>query len=275
MRLTRKSMVYSREERHMTRKLWFLAVLFVALLTLGATMASAQAVDARKALEAAAKAMGTTNLKSIQYVGDGFVAKVGEQYNLTDGWPQVQVTDWTRTVDYDGKYTRVDYDEKQGGAHVTKVLNGNFAWDMNGDTPVPLTRMYLDGVPYVDMRQLEIALTPHGCIKAGLAATDATAITQPIVGPSDFGLSAFGQWVTIVSFSYGKYRVNCTITDKNLVELTGTWVRNPVYGDMTYEMRYTQYKDYNGVMFPGLIHVHQGDPRINPGENYFQVYVKD
>ena len=49
----------------------------------------------------------------------------------------------------------------------------------------------------------------------------------------------------------------------------------PVYGDMTYEMRYTMYKEYNGVMFPGLIHVHQGDPRINPGENYFQVYTKD
>ena len=259
----------------MTRKLWFLAVLFVALITLGAGTTSAQTVDARKALEAAAKAMGSNNLKSIQYVGDGFVAKVGEQYNLTDGWPQVQVTDWTRTVDYDGKYTRVDYDEKQGGTHVTNVLNGNFAWDMKGDTAVPLTRMYLDGIPYADMRQLEIALTPHGCIKAGLAATDAKAITQPIVGPSDFGLSAFGQWVTIVSFSYGKYRVNCTITDKNLVELTGTWIPNPVYGDMTYEMRYTMYKDYNGVMFPGLIHVHQGDPRINPGENYFQIYTKD
>jgi hypothetical protein len=259
----------------MTRKLWILAVLLIALTTLGATTTLAQDVDARKALEAAAKAMGSTNLKSIQYAGDGFVAKVGEQYNLTDGWPQVQVTDWTRTVDYDGKYTRVDYDQKQGGAHVTNVLNGNFAWDMKGDTPVPLTRMYLDGVPYVDMRQLEIALTPHGCIKAGLAATDAKAIRQPIVGPSDFGLSAFGQWVTIVSFSYGKYRVNCTINDKNLVELTGTWIPNPVYGDMTYEMRYTLYKDYNGVMFPGLIHVHQGDPRINPGENYFQIYTKD
>jgi hypothetical protein len=81
--------------------------------------------------------------------------------------------------------------------------------------------------------------------------------------------------VTIVSFSYGKYRVNGTINDKNLIELTGSWIPNPVYGDMTYEMRYTMYKDYNGVMFPGLIHVHQGDPRINPGENYFQVYTKD
>src|SRR6202165_5947220 len=269
----------------MTRNFWFPAILFVALFTLGARTASAQAGDALKGVEAAAKAMGTTNLKSIQFTGDGFVARVGEQYNLTDGWPQVEVADYTRTIDFDAKYMRLDYNQKQGSnpsngnppvpeAHVTNILSGNFAWDMKGDTPVPLTRMYLDGIPYADLRQLEMVLTPHGFIKAALAATDAVAITQPIVGPSDFGLSAFGQWVTIVSFSYGKYRVNGTINDKNLVELTGTWIANPVYGDMTYEMRYTQYKDYNGVMFPGLIHVHQGDRRINPGENYLQVSIK-
>ncbi len=260
----------------MTRKIWWPAVLFVALVTMGAGAASAQAVDARKAIEAAAKAMGTMNVKSIQFVGDGFVANVGEQYNLTDGWPQVQVTDYTRTIDYDGNYMRVDYDEKQGGNHVVNVLNGKFAWDVKGDAPVPLTRLYLDGTPYADLRQLEIVLSPHGFIKAALAATDLKAIRQPIVGPSDFGLSQFGQWVTIVSFSYGKYRVNGTINDQNLIELTGSWIANPVYGDMTYEMRYTMYKDWGGgVMFPGLIHVHQGDPRINPGENYFQVYTKD
>lgn len=259
----------------MTRTFSFLAVVFVALVALGGGTASAQAVDARKAIEAAAKAMGTMNVKSIQFVGDGYVAKVGEQYNLTDGWPQVPVTDYTRTIDYDAKYMRVDYDEKQGGNHVVNVVNGNFAWDVKGDTPVPLMRMYLDGIPYADLRQLEIVLSPHGFIKAALAATDLKAIRQPIVGPSDFGLSAYGQWVTIVSFSYGKTRVNGTINDQNLIELTGSWIANPVYGDMTYEMRYTMYKDYGGVMFPGLIHVHQGDPRINPGENYFQVYTKD
>ena len=270
----------------MTRKLRFLAVLFVALTTLGARTTSAQVVDARRALETAAKAMGTTNLKSIQFTADGFLAKVGEQYNLTDGWPQYEVSDYTRTIDFDAKYMRLDYNQKQGRypsngyppvpeEHVTNVLNGNFAWDLKSDTPVPYTRMYLDGIPYADLRQLEMVLSPHGFIKAALAATDATAITQPIVGPSDFGLSMFGRWVTIVSFHYGKYRVYGAINDKNLVELVGTWIANPVYGDMTYEMRYTQYKDYNGVMFPGLIHVHQGDPGINPGENYFQVSVKD
>ncbi len=61
----------------MTRKVWFLAVLFVALITVGGRTASAQAVDARKALEAAAKAMGTTNLKSIQFTADGFCSQSG------------------------------------------------------------------------------------------------------------------------------------------------------------------------------------------------------
>lgn len=273
-------------EIHMMRNLRFLAVVFITLLAPGTRNTLAQTVDARKALEAAAKAMGTTNLKSIQFTAEGFSSKVGEQYDLTTDWPHFEVTEYTRAIDFDAKFMRLDYNQKQGSypangyapvpeEHVTNILSGTYAWDMKGDTPVPFTRLYLDGMPSGELRQLEMILTPHGFIKAALAATDAIAIRQPIVGPSDFGLSMFGQWVTIVSFHYGKYRVNGTINDHNLVEFTGTWIANPVYGDMPYEMRYTQYKDYNGVMFPGLIHVHQGDPRINTAENYFQVYIKN
>ena len=35
-------------------------------------------------------------------------------------------------------------------------------------------------------------------------------------------------------------------------------------------MRYTKYKDFGGVMFPTQIHVHQGDPRLNPAHNYYE-----
>jgi hypothetical protein len=107
--------------------------------------------------------------------------------------------------------------------HVASILSGNYAWDMRGDTPLPLTNLYLDGVPYADLRQLDLTITPHGFLKAALAAKDATAITLPIVGASDAGLSQFGRKVTIVSFTIGKYRINGTINDKNLVELTDTW----------------------------------------------------
>src|SRR5580692_12046939 len=151
----------------MTRHFWFLAVLFVALVTPGARTTSAQAVDARKALEAAAKAMGTTNLKSIQFTAEGFLSKVGEQYELTTDWPHFDVAEYTRTIDFDAKYMSLEYNQKQGSyptngyapvpeQHVTSILNGNFAWDMKGDTPMPYTRLYLDEMPYTDLRQLEM-----------------------------------------------------------------------------------------------------------------------
>src|SRR5580704_16298144 len=60
----------------MTRKACLIALVFAALVTLSSGTAFAQTVDARKALEAAAKAMGTTNLKSIQFTADGFYPKL-------------------------------------------------------------------------------------------------------------------------------------------------------------------------------------------------------
>ena len=247
---------------------------------------SAQNADARKTLEAAAKAMGVANMKTLQYSASGWFSQIGQTYGLAEDWPHYEVSDYTRVIDFDAKWSREDYTRRQGKyptlgrvpmpeQHVTSILSGNYAWDMQGDVPVPLTRMYLDGVPYSDLRQMEIVLTPEGFLKAALAANDATALSLNIVGPSDIGLSQYGRKVTVVSFTMGKYKFNGTINDKNLVELVDTWYPNPVYGDMDYEMRYTKYKDFGGIMFPGQIHVHQGDPRLNPAHNYYEINVTD
>jgi hypothetical protein len=263
---------------------------FIGLLTLiagaGERSASAQSVDARKALEASAKAMGADKLKTIQITASGWSSLIGQTYGLAEDWPHYEVADYTRAIDYDAKWSREDYTRRQGKyptlgrtpmpeLHVTSILSGNYAWDMQGDKPVPLTQLYLGGVAYSDLRQLELVLTPHGFLKAALAATDAKAISLPIIGASDFGLSQFGRKVTVVTFTMGKYRVNGTINDQNLVELVDTWFPNPVYGDMDYETRYTKYKDFGGVMFPQLLHVHQGDPRLNPAHNYYEYNVTD
>src|SRR5229473_1689469 len=266
----------------MARRLYVLVGLFL----LFAGTASSQTVDARKALEASVKAMGATNLKTIQYSAAGWFSNIGQTYGLAEDWPHYEVADYTRAIDFDAKWSREDYTRKQGkypllgrtpmsAERVTSILSGNYAWDMQGDKPVPLTSLYLDGVTYTDLRQLELATTPHGFLKAALAAKDATAITLPIVGSSDAGLSQNGRKVTIVSFTIGKYRINGTINDQNLVELTDTWFPNPVYGDMDYEMRYTKYKNFDGVQFPTLLHVHQGDPRLNPAHNYYEYNVTD
>jgi hypothetical protein len=265
----------------MVRRLCILVALF------GLSVGTASAQDARTVLLASVKAMGGTELKTIQYSGAGWFSQIGQTYGLAEDWPKYEVTDYTRLIDYDAKWSREDYTRRQGNyptlgrtpmpqQHVTAILSGTYAWDVQNEVPVPLTRPYLDGVAFSDLRQLELALTPHGALKAALAASGATAITLPIVGASDFGLSQFGRKVTIVSFALlGKYKMNVTINDQNLVELVDTWFPNPVYGDMDYEMRYTQYKDFGGVKFPQLVHVHQGDPRLNPAHNYYELRISD
>ncbi|OFW07461.1 MAG: hypothetical protein A3I61_19640 [Acidobacteria bacterium RIFCSPLOWO2_02_FULL_68_18] len=260
-------------------------VALVAVIGLVAGRASAQEVDARAALQVSLKAMGGDTLKTIVYAAAGSSSLIGQQYSVDGNWPQFEVADYTRAIDFDAKWSREDYTRRQGNfprfgrvpmpeQRVTAIVSGAYAWDMRDSTPVPLTRPYLDGAPWGELRQLELAITPHGFLKAALAASDAKAIRMQLIGASDFGLSQFGRTVTIVSFTFlGKYRINGTINDQNLVELVGTWFPNPVYGDMDYEMRYTEYKDFGGVKFPMLLHTHQGDPRLNVAHNYYEYRV--
>ena len=265
----------------MARRLSILA----AVLGLSAGTAFAQAVDARAALMASLKAMGADNLKTIEIAAAGSTSLIGQQYSIEGNWPQIQIADYTRAIDFDAKWSREDYTRRQGNfptfgrvpiadQRVTAIVSGSSAWDIQNGMPVPLTRGYLDGISFNDLRQLELAITPHGFLKAALASSDAKAIKLQLIGASDFGLSQHGRWVTIVSFTFlGKYRINGHIDDRNLVELVGTWFPNPVYGDMDYEMRYTEYKDFGGVKFPMVLHTHQGDPRVNPAHNYYEYRV--
>src|SRR5260370_28063182 len=129
----------------MLRRLSILVV-FLALM-----VGAASAQDAHSVLQAAAKAMGATNLKTIQYSGTGFVAAVGQSYSLTDDWPRFEVTSYTRTIDYDAKSAREDYTRQQGnypprGAGFTplqgderniNLTSVNLASHLHGQTPGP------------------------------------------------------------------------------------------------------------------------------------------
>jgi glyoxylase-like metal-dependent hydrolase (beta-lactamase superfamily II) len=163
-----------------------------------------------------------------------------------------------------------------GDQLISELVSGEYAWNLQGDRAVPQGRDYLEGVSHADFRRLDILLTPQGFLKAALESSDATAITIPIVGGSNGGLSQGGRMVTVISFTaLGKYKVNGTINDENLIEIVSTWFPNPVYGDMLFEMRYTQYEEFDGVMFPTVLHEHQGDPVLNPAHNSLEIRVND
>ena len=143
----------------MTRR----ASILIALVCLMAATASAQ--DVRSVLQASAKAMGLTNLKTIQYSGSGWFSLVGQTYGLNEDWPHYEVNPYTRTIDYDAKFSREEYTRRQGNyptlgrvpmpeQHIVNFLNGTSAWNVEGDKVVPQTRPYLDGAPVSDLRQL-------------------------------------------------------------------------------------------------------------------------
>ena len=255
----------------------------VALLSLVAAMGNTpHAQDARGVLQAAAKAMG--DLKSVQYAGTGWNAAVGQSFSPQDDWPHFEVTRYARTIDYDARSSREEFTRRQGnnpprGGGGTPlqgeqtqiaIVSGNSAWNLDGQNPVPQPGQYLAGIPVAEFRQLDILLTPHGFLKAAMAASGPTAVSLTLPG-SPGAITQNGK-ATIVSFTaMGKYRVNGTFNDQNLLELVQTWVPNPVYGDMLYELRYTNYKDFGGVKFPTTLHIHQGDPRLSVAHNSMEI----
>jgi glyoxylase-like metal-dependent hydrolase (beta-lactamase superfamily II) len=266
----------------MTRKLLVVGALLALILVMGSPLL---AQDARAVLRAAETAMGAANVKTIQYSGTGMNAAVGQSYSPQDDWPRFEVTRYTRTIDYDAKSSREEFTRRQGNnpprggggtplqGEQTQValVSGNYAWNMDGEKAVPQPGSYLAGVSVAEFRQLDILLTPHGFLKAAQAANP-TSISITLPTPPG-GITRNGK-ATLVSFTtMGKYRVNGTFNDQNLLELVQTWVANPVYGDMLYELRYTDYKDFAGVKFPTVLHIHQGDPRLSTAHNSMEIKV--
>jgi Metallo-beta-lactamase superfamily len=268
----------------MKSKLFGITAVLALILVTRETM---HAQDARAVLRAAESAMGAANLKTIQYSGTGWTAAVGQSYSPQDDWPKFEVTRYTRTIDYEARSSREELTRRQGNnpprggggtplqgeQEQVAMVSGNYAWNMDRQNAVPQPGLYLAGLPVAEFRQLDILLTPHGFLKAALAA-EPTAISIRLPS-SPGGITQNGR-ATLVSFTtMGKYRVTGTFNDQNLLELVTTRIANPFYGDMLYELRYTNYKDFGGVKFPTLLHIHQGDPRLSAAHNSMEITVTD
>jgi glyoxylase-like metal-dependent hydrolase (beta-lactamase superfamily II) len=221
--------------------------------------------NARAVLQAADRAMGASQLHSLQYTGTGYITVPGQSYtsSLDDTWPRFDVT-YTRTIDYDRKAYREDLVRRQGTWPVrggglpirplvgenrqSLFLSGNSAWTMNAQNQ-PQAQLAA-----VEERQMELILTPHGFIKAALAAPDANVHVQAESARTV-------KKVNIVSFkALGKYPVNGWFNDQNMLTHVQTWLPHPLLGDVYVETRYTDYRDHNGIKFPGDIHRSWGNP---------------
>jgi glyoxylase-like metal-dependent hydrolase (beta-lactamase superfamily II) len=244
----------------------FRRALGTAIASLALVAGTASAQDAKAVLAAAEKALGSANLKSIQYSGTGFSTNLGQSVNPNAPWPKFDVTAYTRTINYvDGsskeELTRVQGNNppKGGGAPIVgeqkqnAQVSGNYAWAMGGGTPPVANAQFGD---VLNERRLQIWLTPQGFVQLAKRGNGCAVNfdCEAKVSKKTEG----GKQVNVITAGFGKYSISATLNDENLITKIETKFPNPVLGDMPIVYTYSDYKDYNGVKFPGKITETQG-----------------
>ena len=210
-----------------------------ALAVALAVACSAPPKTATSVLQDAQKALG--DAKTIQFSGTGMSAFVGQALSAGEPWPARELSGFTETINYDQKSAKVDLSFAQptfGGQQQNTQVNGDKAWNVGPNGPTPQAAA-------AEQRQLMIWLTPHGFVRAGLAATDA--------------MLSGSESAPVVSFTtMGKYKMVGTFDSQNLLTKIETKRPDPVLGDAEVVATFSDYKDNGGVKFPSKIAISEG-----------------
>jgi len=152
-------------------------------LVLVAALGSGACAQDAGTLAGATRALGATDLKSIEYSGNGKWFQFGQAPSPVLPWPAFDVSAYTASVNYETPAARVQMTRIQvvepGRARPTpvevrpvQVVSGTHAWNLAvppgaapDTTPAPQPQ-----VEAVEERTMEIWATPHGFLKAASAA---------------------------------------------------------------------------------------------------------
>ena len=257
-------------------------------------------IDPEPILQAAEHAIGTQNLRCIDIEGIAIGAAVGQahlngyevdwppgksmkNYRRSMNWlegamletferePGHNPASWKYGSGWRSGTPLQRYEEQEFG------VVGNIGWSRDGENTKPEQAYYKDA----DIWQLDLWMNPHGFLKAArLPGANPVATWRWELGEMGRdGPTTEPEKVWIVSITVlGKYLVNATINQNNLLQRIHTRVGDPVLGDFNYEHEFedSSYLDLGqGVRFPTYWHHHQGwddnyqTQSINAGHNAF------
>jgi glyoxylase-like metal-dependent hydrolase (beta-lactamase superfamily II) len=209
-----------------------------AALALGLTACSA-AKEPDTVLRRAQTAMG--EVRSITYSASGKYARYGQGLTAGEPWRQRELSGFTRTINYDQRAMR---DEVTFGPTVVgryqpnEEVRGDKAWGIGAQGPTPQ-------IAAAEERQLHIWLTPHGFVKAAMAAADT--------------IHSEGEGTDVISFTVlGRYPISGTFDDRGFLTRVQTVVPDPVLGDAEIVVSYSDYREFGGIRFPARIEIEQG-----------------
>ena len=187
-------------------------------------------------LQKAVLAMGTNNLNAIRYSGSGTSGVFGQNHSPHGEWPVLIIKTYTRTIDY----ATWSSNEEVVRTYENPPAKGGGAPFLNEQKQASSVAGLPSSPDAMDDRHLQLLVTPHGFLKQML--TNSTTTVKKVKGAG-----------SEISFSMGKFRFVGMINKQGLVEKVSTWTANPVLGDMLIETLYSDYKDYQGIKFPGHI----------------------
>lgn len=225
-------------------------------LTLSLTVAGCSILNPPP-LNLSAKTLDVANIRTIEYTGSGRWYQFGQAPNPDSPWPQFDVSSFKADINYVNPSARIQIVRSQTvepgrlrpapvEQRVDQYIKDSTAWNLTrpANAPQSAEPTATSQPAAVEERTAEIWSTPQGFLRAALANN---AATKPIKGGTE------------VSFKIGdKYRFVGYINLNNEVVSVKTWIDNPVLGDTLVENEYTDYKEFDGVLFPGHIVRTQG-----------------
>jgi hypothetical protein len=187
--------------------------LFLSVILLAALSVPGWAQDAKSILNAAAKAMGTDNLKTLHYSGSGSIYDEKGQHMV--------MSSYTR---------RMDLNAATSNVHLVR---------MHGTPPAPQTVNQTVSADSPWNVQFDFWLTPYGFMK-GAMANDAAAEVKTVDGAP----------FRIVTFTLaGSHKVAGYINAMNLVERVEVRIDN----DVLVQGIYHDYEDFGGLKVPTIM----------------------
>ncbi len=236
-------------------------------------------LDPAPLLAAVSTEIGEANLRCITFSGIGYDGAVGQTFEnaVNVDWPRIDsMANYTRTINWETGTSKETFDRKpglnpaswkyglgwQGGTPTqretrqTHIVNGSFAWHIDGDgTPV--------AVPpeLAELYQLDLWLNPHGFVKAArLPGANPVAFWrwEQIEKGRDGNVVMPEKMHVVAITMFGKYRVDATINSQNQIQRIKTSVNEPALGDLNIEHESTDQMTFEDVKWPIAWHSHHG-----------------
>jgi glyoxylase-like metal-dependent hydrolase (beta-lactamase superfamily II) len=236
-------------------------------------------VDPAPLLAAAAREIGEADLKCITYAGAGYGGAVGQTFEnaVNIDWPRIDaLANYSRNIDWEKGTSKETFDRKpglnpaswkyglgwQGGTPTQKatrqthIVNGRFAWYVDGDgEPVPVPS------ELAELYQLDLWLNPPGFLKAArLPGANPIAFWRwEQIEKGRDGNVVQPEKVHVVAITMlGKYRVDATINSANQITRIKTTVSEPALGDFNIEHESTNQMTFGNIKWPIAWHSHHG-----------------